>query len=167
MRAREIELLLPEVLRRTVVPGSPMAALVAVMAELQQPAEATLSGLAGIFDPLRTPERFVPMLAAWVDMARLDRTSAGRLELDRLRLLVARTAELGHSRGTAAGLCRLIELATGVTTQVEAAGQFAARLLVPAEAAARLDLIREIAEQEKPAHLLLEVALAAPTLGEA
>lgn len=160
MRAAEIELLLPEVLRRTVLPGSPMDALVAVMEELHRPAEATLAGIAEVFDPLRCPPEFVAMLARWVDLARLDESPAGRLGPERLRLLVELTAELGRTRGTEQGLSRLIEIATGVEIQLVATGPFAATLLVPTAAAARLELIRHIAEQEKPAHLLLEVRLA-------
>lgn len=166
MRAREIELLLPEVLRRTAVPGSPMAALVAVMEEQHRPSEDVLGAIADIFDPLTTPDRFVPMLAEWVDLVRLDETSAGHLERDRLRLLVSLTAQVGRTRGTEAGLVQLLHLATGVNgLRLEATGPFACRLVVPAGDAAQAELIRALTEQEKPAHLVVEVVVEAPPPG--
>jgi len=163
MRAAEIELLLPEVLRRTVVPGSPMAALVGVMEAMHAPAEAALRGFGSVLDPLSTPDQFVGMLATWVDLARLDETPAGHLDRGRLRLLVSLAADLAQWRGTPGGLMWIASLATGVTgLRLEQTGPFAVRILVPAAAAAQADLVREIAAQEKPAHLVVEIVVDAP-----
>ena len=54
MRAPEIELLLPEVMRRTVLPDSPMAALVGVMEAMHAPAESALGVPAAL---TRSPPR--------------------------------------------------------------------------------------------------------------
>ncbi len=160
MRAAEIELLLPEVLRRTVLPGSPMAALVGVMEAMHAPAEEALRGFPSVLDPLGTPDRFVGMLATWVDLARLDETPAGHLDRARMRVLVSLAADLAHWRGTPGGLMWIVSVATGVAgLRLEQKGPFAVRVVVPAAAAAQADLVREIAAQEKPAHLVVEVVV--------
>ncbi len=160
MRAAEIELLLPEVLRRTVVPDSPMAALVAVMEAMHAPAEATLRDFPSVLDPLTTPDRFVGLLATWVDLARLDETAAGHLDRARMRLLVSLSPELARWRGTPGGLMWLLGLATGVADlRLEPTGPFAVRIVVPAAAATQAGLVREIAAQEKPAHLVVDVVV--------
>ncbi|HET7723989.1 MAG TPA: phage tail protein [Propionibacteriaceae bacterium] len=161
MRAADIELLLPEVLRRTVVPDSPMSALVGVMEAMHAPAEDALRGFPTVLDPLATPDRFVTMLAGWVDLARLDATPAGRIDAARMRLLVSLSAELSDWRGTPGGLMWLLTLATGVQgLHLDTTGPFAVRIVVPQESAAQADLVREIAAQEKPAHLVVEVVVA-------
>ncbi|HSN12343.1 MAG TPA: phage tail protein [Propionibacteriaceae bacterium] len=162
MRAADIELLLPEVLRRTVVADSPMSALVGVMEAMHAPAEEALRGFPSVLDPLATPDRFVGMLATWVDLARLDLTPAGRIDAARMRLLVSLAAELSDWRGTPGGLMWLLTLATGVQgLHLDSTGPFAVRISVPQESAAQADLVREIAAQEKPAHLVVEVVVAA------
>ena len=160
MRAAEIELLLPEVMRRTVVPDSPMAALVGVMEAMHAPAEAALRDFPLALDPLTTPDRFVDMLATWVDLARLDQTSAGRIDRARMRLLVSLAADLSHWRGTPGGLLWILGLATGVEgLRLDPAGSFRVRIVVPAAAAGQADLVRAIAAQEKPAHLVVDVTV--------
>ncbi len=162
MRAAEIELLLPEVLRRTVVHGSPMSALVGVMESMHAPAEAALQGFPSVLDPRSTPDRFVGMLATWVDLARLDETPAGRIDAARMRLVVSLAAELAGRRGTPGGLVWLLTLATGVAgLQLDSIGPFAVRIVVPQASAAQAGLVREIAAQEKPAHLVVDVVVAA------
>jgi phage tail-like protein len=164
MRAAEIELLLPEVLRRTVVPDSPMSALVAVMESMHAPAEEALRGFPSVLDPLTTPDRFVGMLATWLDLARLDETPAGRIDAARMRLVVSLASELSDRRGTPGGLMWLLTLATGVTgLQLESTGPFAVRIVVPHGSAAQADLVREIAAQEKPAHLVVKVVVDVPS----
>lgn len=161
MRAAEIERLLPEVIRRTVVDGSPMAAMLAVMEAMHAPAEKVLAGLPTVFDPLRTPERFVSMLARWVDLERLDLTEGGRLEPERMRLLVAAAALLARRRGTWPGLLQVLEIATGhAGFTVEDTGPFRVLVTVPTSAAGQLALVRALVEQEKPAHLVADVRAA-------
>ena len=67
MRAAEIELLLPEVIRRTVVSGSPMAALVGVMEAMQAPAEAAVrdSDIVSIAVPSKMGSLRLPKARVW------------------------------------------------------------------------------------------------------
>jgi hypothetical protein len=97
MQADKIALLLPEVIRRAVVPGSPLAALLAVMESQHHRSQTVLDDLPSVFDPLRTEDRFVPMLARWVDLERLDE-GGGAIELTRMRLLVAMSARIPSPR---------------------------------------------------------------------
>lgn len=177
MRASEIELLLPEVIRRAVLPGSPLAALLAVMAASHAPSEAILGDLPAFVDPLRTPDRFVPMLARWVDLERLNDVEGGGIETARMRLLVAMSARIGRRRGTLRGLLEVLTIATGlggfvvdeavpsVTTSGRADGPprpFHIQITVPVEGAPMLELVKAIVEQEKPAHLTADVVLTSP-----
>ena len=158
MRRADIAQMLPDVLRRTATSGSPTAALLAVMEELHRPAEEALAALPDVFDPLRTPDRFVPMLAAWVGLDRLSATPAGRLDSNRLRLVVAMAAQLGRVRGTESGLRQMLEVATGQSGfELVDVGPFRVRLTVPASSAGSRPLIEQIVEQEKPAHLIVDV----------
>src|SRR5688500_16717245 len=71
MNRREIERLLPAVFQRTCTDGTPLVALLEVMAALHDPAEKVLAELDMICDPIRTPDGFVPFLATWVDLERI------------------------------------------------------------------------------------------------
>lgn len=182
MRASEIERLLPDVIRRAVAPGSPLAALIAVMEQLHAPSEEVLGTLPSMIDPLRTPDRFVTMLARWVDLERLDEVPGGGVEPARMRLLVAMSASVARRRGTLAGLLDVLTVATGYTgfqvddavPSLTPAGRpegpprpFHIRVTVPADATGVLGLVRAIVEEEKPAHLTAEVVLAeAPPVGD-
>jgi phage tail-like protein len=173
MHAEDIELLLPEVMRRAVVPRTPLAALLAVMEAQHAVPEQILADLPVVFDPLRTPDRFVAMLARWVDLQRLDEGEGPGVATDRMRLLVAMSARIGRRRGTLRGLLEVLTLATGVhgytvddaVPSVLPGGQpgpprpFHLQITVPAGGAAVLDLVRVIVEQEKPAHLTADVVL--------
>lgn len=178
MERAEIARLLPEIFQRTLRPGRPLLALLEVMAELHAPSEAALQGVDAIFDPRRTGEPFVPMLARWVGLSFLveERSGAGvaaasQLELGRLRELVAGAAAFTAWQGTGAGLRRFLETATGVTGFVidenvtGADGRprpFHIAIRIPAAAASWRALIDRIVAVEKPAavtyELIVEVA---------
>lgn len=176
MERDEIARLLPDVYQRTLVDGSPLAALLDVMAGLHAPAEDLLEHLDAVFDPYRAPAHCLPMLAAWMDLARfLDPVSGdpahGRGASissgdGRLRNVVASALALSQWRGTDAGLCRFLEIATGLSgfridDQVPdgegAVIPFHVRITAPAPAAGHEALIRRIARQEKPAHVTYEL----------
>lgn len=177
MRAAELEMLLPDVIRRGAVDGSPLAALLAAIEQMHAPSESILADLPAVFDPLRTPSRFVSMLSRWVDLDRLEQADGGGIDRDRMRLLVASSAGLGRRRGTARGLLHVLTLATGYRgflvdeTVFDDQGRprpFHIRVVVPESANGVLKLIRAIVEQEKPAHLTAEVVLGeAPDANEA
>lgn len=159
---------LPEVLRVTAVPGSPLTALAAVAEDLHAPVSAVLDHLDDVVAPYRTPARLVGFLAGWVDLAWLtaadaDRGSARVLGIapDRLRDLIAASAELSARRGTPGGLARFLHLATGVDGFLvhEVPGAFHVRVVVPAPAADQRDLVARLLEVLKPAHVTGEVVL--------
>ena len=124
MKRTEIERLLPQVFQQAITPGSPLAALLDVMVTLQTPAEAVLQKLDMFFDPYQAPDAFVPFLAGWLDLDRFLSGSPERLDdetavslfptsLAHLRELIAAAAFLSQWRGTAKGLTRFLETATG------------------------------------------------------
>ena len=164
--------LLPEVIRSTSTPGSPLAALAAAADEMHVPVAAVLDHLDAVLDPFRAPPAFVRYLAGWVDLAWTGaadtdgdtRTGAG-VAVDRLRDLIAASADLAARRGTPAGLVRFLELATGVEGfRVEdVPGEFHVRVSVPADAAEHLDLVRQAVRTLRPAHVTSEVDLESST----
>ncbi len=178
MRSREIEQLLPWVFRRAAGDGSVLHALLATMETLHAPDEAALASLDALFDPRRTPARFVPFLARWVDLEWLfDAPSAGRARQAeritpsgagsaRLRELVAVAAYLSQWRGSARGLLLFLEVATGLSgfSLDEAVPgpdgrprPFHVRVRGPASAVSQRALIARIVEFEKPAHVTYEL----------
>lgn len=177
MRRAEIEPLLPAVFRRTLRPGSPLDALLAVMSGLHAPAEEVLAALDAAFDPRRAEDAMVPFLARWVDLERLLDDGSGRdtrgslpTGLGRLRELVAAAARLSQWRGTARGLILFLETATGVPgfavdELVPGPGglprPFHIRVRVPAGAAPWRALIERIVAMEKPAYVTSELEIEA------
>jgi phage tail-like protein len=182
MRHSEIERLLPRVFQRAKPPGSPLAALLDVMEALHEPAEAILAELVGCFDPRRADERFLTMLAHWVNLDRLYpasesnepgpdwRTRAAPLPPGRLRELIATAPRLAQLRGTARGLEIFLEIAIGmpftldeaVTTESGAVVPFHVRITAPAQAQPQHELIARIIELEKPAYVTFDLVFAGP-----
>ena len=174
MKRAEIEMLLPEVFRRTVVKGTPLFALLEVMESLHMPEEYLLDQIDGIFNPHRTPDAFVTFLAKWVDMERLfDRpkikTRTAALPeipissgMGRLRELIASAAYFSQWRGTAKGLLLFIETATGLEgftideNVPDDKGQprpFHIHVKAPKAGLPYRALIKRIIEMEKPAYV--------------
>jgi phage tail-like protein len=176
MKQSEIAGLLPEIFRRTVQPRSLLEALLAVMEALHEPSEEVLATLDHYFDPYRTPERFVPFLAMWVNLSPLLRDASDVSELEaqplssgtgRLRELIVLAADLSHWRGTRYGLQRFLETATGIggfeiNEQVvdTATGQVRPyHILIRASPETRQfqPLLEKIIEMEKPAYVTYEL----------
>ena len=173
----EIANLLPGVYQRTLGRDGPLDALLAVMEDLHAPAEAALDRLDAAFDPRRTEDRFVPFLARWVDMDRLFNQPGGEQNtpagarllsggLGRLRELTAAAAFLSQWRGTAVGLRRFLETATGergfiideaVPGETGRPTPFHIRITAPAAAARQRALIQWIIDSEKPAYVTCEL----------
>lgn len=159
---------LPEVLRVTALPGSPLTALAAVADDLHAPVSAVLDHVDDVVAPFRTPARLVPFLAGWVDLGWLTTADAERgstrvlgIAPDRLRDLIAASADLSARRGTPGGLARFLHLATGVDGFLvqEVPGAFHVRVVVPAPAADQRELVARLLEVLKPAHVTGEVVL--------
>ncbi len=177
MQRARIERLLPAVVQRTVFPGTPLAAALSTMEALHAGPEAALDDLAAAFDPYRAPDRFVPFLARWVDLDRLvvfDTAGESTMPTGHghLRNLVAVAAELSRWRGTARGLVRMLEVATGLTGFVVderttwADGRprpYHLRVLAPAEASAYRRFVEHVVRSEKPAYVTAEVVFEGPT----
>jgi phage tail-like protein len=176
MKRSEIEQMLPGVFQRTALEGTPLIALLEVMEALQAPDEVALDQLDAFFDPYRAPDAFVPFLASWVDLDRLlievpeefEETAPPPLPsgIGRLRELVAAATFLAQWRGTAKGLLRFLETATGVQGFVieeqvlGSDGQlkpFHLRVRVPQEAVPYQIMIERIVESEKPAYVTYEL----------
>lgn len=178
MKQSEIIQLLPGVFQRTARPDSLLAGLLAAMETLQEPAEEVLANLDAYFDPYRAPNYFVPFLAQWVDLGWLvsmpspDRSAASPTSppfpsgIARLRNLIANAAYLSRWRGTAHGLCRFLEIATGligfkVDEQVRGPdGQirpFHLHVYAPGESQRYSTLVEQIIQSEKPAYVTYEL----------
>jgi phage tail-like protein len=147
-----------------------VGAVLDVMAELHEPDEAILAGIDGIFDPYRTPDRFVPFLARWVDLDRVLPPDVPPGEpvpfapgYGCLRNLVATGAELAQWRGTSAGLRWFLRLATGVDgfTVVEdlVDRPFHIEVHVPPDAVPYRELVERIVAMEKPAFVTASVVV--------
>src|SRR2546428_200301 len=100
MKQSDIEQLLPGIFQRTSRPHGPLAALLEVMEALHQPSEDVLARLGELFNPRRTRDDLVPVLARWLDLAfLLERPGGDKLQaqphdtistgLGRLRELIA------------------------------------------------------------------------------
>jgi phage tail-like protein len=178
MKRVDIELLLPEIFRRTLSRqgDSPLLAFLDVMERLHAPSEAVIDSLDTFFDPYRAPDVFIPYLASWLDLDPLwidspERFTAKTLPpfptgVGRLRALVAEAAFLSQWRGTAKGLLRFLEVATGeqgyridenVVDEHGSIIPFHIRVHVPMAASPYMTLIRRIVEREKPAYVTFEL----------
>jgi phage tail-like protein len=178
MKRTEIERLLPGIFQRVVQEGTPLFAILEVMEALQAPDEAVLNQLDAFFDPYRTPDAFLPFLASWVDLEWLllevpeEFAASAPLPFPsgpgRLRELVAAAAYLAQWRGTAKGLIRFLETATGVqgfTIEEQVVGPdgqprpFHLRVHVPQKATPYRVMIEQIIETEKPAYVTYELQM--------
>jgi phage tail-like protein len=178
MQRAAIERLLPGVFQRALSTGSPLSAVLDAIQALQEPDEQILARLPEVFNARRTDERYLTMLAHWLNLARLfpARESEAlpdwrpqRLPVPAgcMRELVANAARLSQQRGTTQGLQSFLEIATGVSPfRIEervcaedgAIVPFHVRLLAPQAARACEELIERIVEQEKPAYVTWELA---------
>jgi phage tail-like protein len=178
MKRTEIEQLLPGVFQRTMQEGTLLFALLEVMEALPAPDEAILDQLDMYFNPYCTPDAFVPFLASWIDLDRLllevpeefkDQASPPLPSgMGRLRELVAAAPFLAQWRGTAKGLLRFLETATGIqgfSLDEHALGPdnrprpFHLLVRLPPAANVYRMLIERIIESEKPAYVTYELQI--------
>ena len=161
MKREEIERLLPGVFQATLEDGGLLATAVRLMEALHERPEAQLASLEACFNPYRAPAAFVSLLARWVNLDVPVTTGLGRL-----RELVAEAARLSRLRGTAQGLLRFLEVATGLSGfridehVPDAAGRprpFHIRVTAPAAAAAHRPMLEHIIEQERPVYVTYEL----------
>jgi phage tail-like protein len=162
----QLEQLLPGVFRRALPPGSALGALLDVVAGLVDPVELTLSDLDSYFDPWRCPDRFLPLLAAWLDLPLPITTGPGRL-----RALLHAAARLHQLRGTKNALVTFLEVATGVDgfrvdeevrDESGKVKPFFALIQAPESTRPHSAMLRRIIESERPAHVRCELAFVPP-----
>jgi phage tail-like protein len=176
MKQDEIRKLMPGVFERTMHPGNPLSALLAVMEALHAPSEDVLERLDTFVHPYTAPDRFVAYLAGWVDLEMFLSTSPEDFAdaspptfpagVGRLRELVASAAYLSKWRGTATGLLLFLETATGaqgfsIDERVQGEGgldiPYHIRVNAPAATAPYEAMIRRIIQLEKPAYVTYEL----------
>jgi phage tail-like protein len=172
MKSADIRELIPAVIRQAIKSADPADALLRIMEALQRPSEDVLDEIDLYFDPRRTPDRFLPMLASWVNIdrflgcTRLERKSIGSASIlfPLLREWIAAEAHISKWSGTEKGLRMLLEAATGargfqIIEGLDHDGlprPFHLRLIAPAEANGQVALIERILELEKPAYVTSE-----------
>jgi phage tail-like protein len=170
MKRAEIERLLPAIFQRTVQEDAPIGTILHVMEALHAPSEEILADLSAIFAAYRTPDRFVPFLARWLDLERLfeervdlrDPQLSGRPAissgLGRLRALIAVAPQLSQWRGTKRGLLLFLETATGVSGfEIEEHAPFHICVRAPGNVSRHQPLIDRILSLEKPAYVTYEL----------
>lgn len=181
MQQSQIEKLLPSVFRRTLREGEPLAALLGAMQELHEPSEALLETLPDVVNPYTAPERYLPMLAHWVNLDGVfpprppgDDASpwlSRRLPIPagRLRTLIAAAPRLARWRGTCRGLKEFLEIATGVanfeidentTDSLGRSLPFHLHVTAPAEVRPQKELVERIVQLEKPAYVTWQLSFA-------
>lgn len=154
-----------------------MYALLETMAALPAPSEEVLDRLEAFFNPYHTPEGFVPFLASWVNMDWVLLENAAEFSTltpplpsgtGRLRELVASATFLAQWRGTAKGLLRFLETASGVqgfTVEEQIPGPdgrprpFHITIHAPAEATPYQPMLKRIIEAEKPAYVTYDLLM--------
>jgi phage tail-like protein len=165
MRRAAIERLLPAAYQRASTPHSVLRALIDVMETLHEPDEQLLSEVNELFAPYRTRDAFAAYLTRWVALDQVIATPSGAMMALRpgdLRNLVALGAHLAQWRGTPYGMCRALQIATGVsgfTVDEPADRPFHLVVRVPPAAADRLALINRLVSVEKPAATTFEVVV--------
>lgn len=175
MKQNEIVQLLPTIFQRTMQEGTPLFALLAGMEALSAPDEAVLERLEAFFNPYRAPDSFVPFLASWVDLEWILLEASEEFTaltpplpsgIGRLRELVAAATFLAQWRGTAKGLLRFLETASGMQGFVinervlDSHGRprpFHIVVQVPPEAAPYQAMIKRIIDSEKPAYVTYDL----------
>jgi phage tail-like protein len=179
MKQNSIARLLPAIFQQTIQPGTPLAALLALMERLPAPDEAVLERLETFFNPYQTPANFVPFLASWVDMEWILLEDSQEFSslipplpsgIGRLRELVASATFLAQWRGTAQGLLSFLEIASGVqgfTIEECVPGPdgrpraFHIAVHAPSATARYQTLLQRIIEAEKPAYVTYDLVFQA------
>lgn len=148
---------------------SPLGALLGAMETMHAPVEKVLGSVDISFAPYLAPDPFVAYLTLWVDLAWMVLPGVDGVSVPvpggtgRLRDLLAAASELSANRGTAKGLARFLELATGshpVVVDADPDRLFGVRVTMPADSQPSDPLIRRIIDTQKPAHVTYDLVYA-------
>ena len=160
MNAKQIEQFLPEFWRETALPGTPVAALLDVMAGMLAPVERQISGISMTLDPMRAAEEMLPFLARMLGMDTLTPSANGpdgQLHPSNLRVVLNEAAPLLDQRGTPAALLRALALAVGEGFSVDecpdAEASFHIAIHCPSGTETHRGLIEAAVRLMKPAHV--------------
>lgn len=129
--------------------------------------EQIIDGLSSLYDPLTTPDEFLPWLSKWTALS-----LRGDMTLEQQRRFLAQIIPLYEYRGTEANLVRLLRLYLSATPSVEVSDEkpylFHVKIKLPRRDADFVTRQREIAqalvELEKPAHTDYTITVDTPTL---
>jgi phage tail-like protein len=174
MKSADIDRLLPGVFQQTLEDEhGPLRAVLNVMEDLHEPDEQRLQAVDAVFDPYRTPDRFVAYLSGWLDLDYLLIQGPGEAGghvlpsgIGNLRELIRAGSELMRWRGTSRGLLGFLETATGLTGfQIEdqvldetgLPRPFHIRVNLPPEAERYRALVDVIVRAERPVHVTHEL----------
>lgn len=129
--------------------------------------EQIVDGLAALYDPMNTPEEFLPWLAKWTALSlRADMT------LDQQRRFLAKVIELYQYRGTEANLQELLKLYVNAipTVAVDETIPYYFRVTIKLPrmdvqyTQRQFEIAQALVELEKPAHTNYELVLNTPSL---
>jgi len=172
--------MLPRVLQRGAGPHGPLDAILTAMEQLHVRSEEELAALDATLDSRRTVDAFVPYLASWVDLERLFEESSVAVDgrstdecpistgMLRLRAIVGAASWLSQRRGTAQGLVRFLQTATGLqefSVDESVPGDdglprpFHIRVRGPETARPHEPLLHRIIRSERPAYVTYELVL--------
>lgn len=129
--------------------------------------EQIIDGLATLYDPMNTPEEFLPWLSKWTALSlRADMT------LEQQRRFVAKVIQLYQYRGTQGNLQELLTLylkaIPTVTVDDEVPYYFHVTIKLPRMdvhyTQRQFEIAQSLVELEKPAHTNYELILNTPSL---
>ena len=129
--------------------------------------EQIIDGLATLYDPLKTPEEFLPWLSKWTALSlRADMT------LEQQRRFVARVIHLYQYRGTEENLQELLKLYLTATPTITVDEKIPYYFRVTIKLARgevqyiqrQFEIAQALVELEKPAHTNYELVLNTPSL---
>ena len=129
--------------------------------------EQIIDGLATLYDPLNTPDEFLPWLSKWTALSlRADMT------LEQQRKFVEQVIQLYQYRGTQENLLNLLELFLTATPTIEVDDKvpyfFHVTIKLPRMAQEftrrQFEIAQALVELEKPAHTDYKLLLDTPTL---
>lgn len=144
-----------------------------IFEDTMEPLENTIMDLYLYFDPLLTPESFIPWFAGWFDL-----TTDPTWTMKKLRKLIKSAAILYRLRGTKKGLSEYLKIYTdsvpeitefiqgmtldsetklGINTKLGSAGtgnHFTVTIELDADSEVDINTIKSIIDSQKPAHTI-------------
>jgi len=142
-----------------------------IFEDIMRPLENTIDNLSLYFDPMMTPESFIPWLASWLDLI-----PDPSWTVKKRRELIKSAAMIHRLRGTKRGLSEYLRIYTGVVPEISEAVQgmkldsdtrlgintvlgspgsansFTVTLEIDGNNAVDIETVKAIIDSQKPAH---------------